>query len=332
MHELLTPHPTNHTQKNPDRLWTMKAASAPEATALARSWTDAIHGEQTPPSESTPSVLALAATTSPSSEQGLTPSASPATIGSAAASALDRPVSSISQSTSALAGWFVKKAEKHGKDRRRFFVLKGSEVVYFEGEGSGMGETEKGRFALHRLSNISAETTHLAIQNPDRTWVLTAESEALVRLWATRLTAVKDALAAEASSAVDLGESAAQVVEELAADETDAEVDATEENLDLPVSGLLYKKGEGLGRLTGPKVRFFRLVQGKNTGQLKFRYYDTDKAGHPHSLKGCIVVGDFTKITKRDLELQLVSGSCHERGGREIRRRRRRQETETEKE
>lgn len=42
------------------------------------------------------------------------------------------------------AAWFVKKGRKRGGDRKRFFVLKDTELQYFVGEGTdGLGADQK---------------------------------------------------------------------------------------------------------------------------------------------------------------------------------------------
>eukprot|EP00041_Stephanoeca_diplocostata_P038989 m.1577547 g.1577547 ORF g.1577547 m.1577547 type:complete len:2794 (+) comp25311_c0_seq11:414-8795(+) len=84
--------------------------------------------------------------------------------------------------------WFVKKGRKRGGDRKRFFVLKDTELQYYVGEGSdGLGADQKGSIELLDESVIAANGDILTITNPDRVWNLAADSSQVAEKWADLL-------------------------------------------------------------------------------------------------------------------------------------------------
>eukprot|EP00050_Salpingoeca_kvevrii_P000684 m.153956 g.153956 ORF g.153956 m.153956 type:complete len:2367 (-) comp10181_c0_seq1:22-7122(-) len=99
-------------------------------------------------------------------------------------------------------GWLVKKAEKMGMDKRRFFVLQASSLDYYEGvSAAGKPNNLKGSINLSPQSIVTNHGTELKIVNPDRNWLLTARSDADAQAWRERLRANIEALQVRDESA-----------------------------------------------------------------------------------------------------------------------------------
>jgi hypothetical protein len=78
------------------------------------------------------------------------------------------------------------------------------------------------------------------------------------------------------------------------------------------LSGLgkwLGKKGEGLGVLTGEKKRFFVLMWGRQTQQLKLCYYAKLQHGLPVNRKGFVVVTPATLVQSQGKTITLVGST-----------------------
>ena len=89
--------------------------------------------------------------------------------------------------TPQLADWFYKKPEKVGKPQKRFFQLTGQEIEYFSKESKGKGQDSKGKFFVGEDSKIEGSGLKLTITNPDRVWVLTAETTEVLTKWVVAL-------------------------------------------------------------------------------------------------------------------------------------------------
>ena len=62
-----------------------------------------------------------------------------------------------------VAGWFLKRAENRGKDHRRFFVLRGTEVAYFAEELDGRGVDQRGSFSIDLTTELKPEGRQLHV-------------------------------------------------------------------------------------------------------------------------------------------------------------------------
>jgi hypothetical protein len=69
----------------------------------------------------------------------------------------------------------------------------------------------------------------------------------------------------------------------------------------------LFKKGEGLGLLSGDKRRYFVLVRRDSSRTLLFHYYAAFTSGRPTDLKGSIDVLPLTHVYCNGAELTIVS-------------------------
>jgi len=103
-------------------------------------------------------------------------------------------------------GWFEKQPEKRGKSKRRFLELYmasvPAEIRYYQAVRTDpvsrclVGKKLKGSLKVDMASNVGCQGLALTIRNPDRLWVLSAESEAQAEAWAGMLrTIVADARA-----------------------------------------------------------------------------------------------------------------------------------------
>ena len=72
----------------------------------------------------------------------------------------------------------------------------------------------------------------------------------------------------------------------------------------------LSKKGEGMGKLTGSKKRYFLLVFGSFTKVLKWNYYSNVKLGSPIDKKGHIAILPSSEITSKGKDLTIVSNNA----------------------
>eukprot|EP00050_Salpingoeca_kvevrii_P006381 m.289018 g.289018 ORF g.289018 m.289018 type:complete len:1086 (+) comp12061_c0_seq1:174-3431(+) len=95
--------------------------------------------------------------------------------------------------------WFLKKAERIGKDQRRYFVLDKDEFKYYTGVDETGPTGFKGSIVLRPTSNITVSGGELFIDNPERRWELIAGSAHDAQEWAQRLKA------AAAAASVDAG-------------------------------------------------------------------------------------------------------------------------------
>ena len=161
------------TIANTDRQWTLLA----DSPAIADEWCRLLQARKPLPlpAPSTASVSAPAAPSpvaTPDPGSPAAPATSSAAVGVKAAPAT---------------AWFVKKAEGRGRDQRRFFELHGTELRYFESESGGRGSGQKGSVDILPASEVLTSGRDLFIGNPDRTWQLTADTEALAIVWHDRL-------------------------------------------------------------------------------------------------------------------------------------------------
>jgi hypothetical protein len=82
---------------------------------------------------------------------------------------------------------------------------------------------------------------------------------------------------------------------------------AEESCVDLPTLNVwLFKKGEGIGALTGEKRRFFILQRAVNTGSLRIAYFAPDASDQPTVLKGKIMLYPSTTVEAQDSAILLV--------------------------
>ena len=80
-------------------------------------------------------------------------------------------------------GWLTKHADGLGKSRKRFFVLEGATISYYEDEaGKHVGSGLKGAVNLEADTSVTVDGKDFRIVQSSRTWRLTATSEQEVRL------------------------------------------------------------------------------------------------------------------------------------------------------
>jgi hypothetical protein len=98
------------------------------------------------------------------------------TIAFAAAPLSDTVVTNSSDDTLHHAAWFVKKSgTKLGKDRKRYFVLQGTELLYFEDAVHGRGVNQKGSIEILPTTSITTESHTIKIDTGERSWLLLAD-------------------------------------------------------------------------------------------------------------------------------------------------------------
>ena len=85
-----------------------------------------------------------------------------------------RPADAVdaADARSELRAWMTKKAEKRGRDRRRFFELYNSEIAYFAKERGGRGVVAKGTIAITPRTIVESNGPVLFIKTVDRIWEL----------------------------------------------------------------------------------------------------------------------------------------------------------------
>ena len=96
----------------------------------------------------------------------------------------------MSASHHQLSDWFVKAAEKVGSPRRRYFVINGNLIDYFEKERNGQGINKKGSIELSSGTLVSAEGRELQIRTPSRVYILNADTAAISIDWKNALLSV----------------------------------------------------------------------------------------------------------------------------------------------
>eukprot|EP00036_Acanthoecidae_sp_10tr_P007916 CAMPEP_0182925428 /NCGR_PEP_ID=MMETSP0105_2-20130417/9408_1 /TAXON_ID=81532 ORGANISM="Acanthoeca-like sp., Strain 10tr" /NCGR_SAMPLE_ID=MMETSP0105_2 /ASSEMBLY_ACC=CAM_ASM_000205 /LENGTH=524 /DNA_ID=CAMNT_0025063277 /DNA_START=76 /DNA_END=1650 /DNA_ORIENTATION=- len=87
-----------------------------------------------------------------------------------------------------------KKAEKFGKEKKRFFQLEqpedggpGATFAYYVDVIKGVPHSEKGKVALTAASQIECKRREIRIENPDRKWILVAKTIEEARWWSALL-------------------------------------------------------------------------------------------------------------------------------------------------
>ena len=132
--------------------------------------------------------------------------------------------------------------------------------------------------------------------NPDRTWILTADSSDQASNWAALLTRAR----AESS----MKSITASLIKEESDDEADIVTDE-EEVLEGGGEGVwMRKKGEG--RFAKERLRYFMLVSGRLSGILRLVYYSGVHNGCGVGRKGVILITRKTAVSTTDLTLELV--------------------------
>eukprot|EP00047_Mylnosiga_fluctuans_P019018 m.77744 g.77744 ORF g.77744 m.77744 type:complete len:1563 (+) comp7929_c0_seq1:66-4754(+) len=247
---------------------------------------------------------------------------------------------SLPMPASPVAGfWLSKKGEGFAaRDQLRYFLLEsggsGKEFAYYESVQSDQPIARKGAIPLTTASGISVRGTVVEIKNPDRLWVLTANSldEAArvavylrtalglpnTRSGTTTSLAAAHTPGATPSSTTDSSRTTTPSVSggspsksvsgpassalgnsPAADDEPDQPAEANE--VAVPTSGpakgvWLSKKGEGLGVLTAERRRYFTLLFGADTNTLKFTYFEDVRNGVPVGRKGFVPVSAASRI------------------------------------
>lgn len=91
-----------------------------------------------------------------------------------------------------VANWFLKKPESTGAQQKRFFELRDNTVYYFANcNAKNRGVDSKGSFEITSRTHLERRLRNLLIHNPDRTYDLTAESDAIAIKWMDALEASK---------------------------------------------------------------------------------------------------------------------------------------------
>lgn len=106
-------------------------------------------------------------------------------------------------------GWFVKKAEKVGKNQRRWFELFSSELKYFSREVHGKGRDEKGVIPLS-AAQVSHNDPELTIYTPNRIYYLISDVPGDVQYWAEDISKHTPALLRRSYTAAPVTETTEQ--------------------------------------------------------------------------------------------------------------------------
>lgn len=192
-------------------------------------------------------------------------------------------------------GWLKKKAEGFGKTQERFFMLHGVSINYFVNEKDGLGVDKKGTISLIKGSKVQSNGREVLLFTPARVWHLEAETPDEAQKWQIAIAAAIDFSASQSIMQVH--------------DSSGDESSSDEENVEMiPHKGVwLYKKGEGLGRITGAKRRYFQLVYGISTRKLKLNYYANIVQGIPSARKGHINIFPNSPIVSKGKAIEIVS-------------------------
>jgi hypothetical protein len=185
--------------------------------------------------------------------------------------------------------WFVKKAERSGQDKKRFFVLQGKEVRYYESEQNGHPVSLKGSFTINASATVALDGPTVTVNTSDRKWVLTADSPSVAATWSEAIYVI-----------------IRQFDNDDEEDEDDV-WDADDEELDiiLPGQGVwLSKSAEKLGR---KQRRYFVLLYGSRSRKLKFNYFKGIVDGKPSHRAGTIALSPATEVRCESNQLVIVS-------------------------
>ena len=79
-------------------------------------------------------------------------------------------------------GWLLKLQDR-GEDQRLFFELRQSEVHFYKEADNDVGQLPQGHFCMSTASQVGRSGLQLTIVNPDRDWVLVAETDAQAKAW-----------------------------------------------------------------------------------------------------------------------------------------------------
>jgi hypothetical protein len=80
--------------------------------------------------------------------------------------------------------WFVKKAASVGDEKERYFVFKGKEISYYEGEQDGRPFGLKGSFVIAPDAKVTVNDIELEIETQGRVWQITARTTNQAKMWA----------------------------------------------------------------------------------------------------------------------------------------------------
>lgn len=94
-----------------------------------------------------------------------------------------------------------KKAEKFGKEKKRFFQLErqegsttGAEFVYYVDVLRGLPYQKKGSITISRDTEVDSSGKEILLRNPDRKWILVAKTSEEARWWSGLLVQAKKGL------------------------------------------------------------------------------------------------------------------------------------------
>jgi len=175
------------------------------------------------------------------------------------------------------AGWLVKQPRSRGKARRRYFELYGTELRYYEDFYRGRGIVEKGLVELRGDFTVERDGLSFILRGGEREWDLTADTNVEATQWVTELEEAIEAAAEEAQSS-----------------------DTGEEEIDLfPSHGAWFRKrkaGAASNRLKSAN-RYFTLVMGTASKNLRFNYYVEYVDGVPREKRGYIAISSKSVIS-----------------------------------
>lgn len=191
----------------------------------------------------------------------------------------------------AMTGWLVKAADGVGQARRRYFVCEGSSVKYYDGENVGAAKL-KGQFQVNSFSRVELVQQTIRVENPTRTWLLTADDATQAARWASALLE-------------------AQTHAETAGDEPGSSGDEqdSEDKFIYPGRGVwMFKDGARFtGALRGPQRRFFTVLYGSDPTTVKFAYFRRVLDGQPLDLRGFVPIRAATTIAAADGSLTITN-------------------------
>ena len=192
-----------------------------------------------------------------------------------------------------LSGWLVKAADGIGHARRRFFVVEGTWVKYYDSENVAEASL-KGRFEITALTHIDQKEREILVINPGRTWSLTADDTIAAARWASILGDLQ-------ASVEGLGGPIAGNSDRDSSEANEDDVKDASTALDrfvMPGRGVwMWKDGVGVvSNLRGPRRRYFTLMYGSDVRMMKFVYFSKVLDQRPLNVKGYIPITRKTAV------------------------------------
>lgn len=206
--------------------------------------------------------------------------------------------------------WLLKKPEKGGRSKKRWFEIHDRNFCYFARIENSRGADQKGSCPITQASIITSKSDHVVISNPDRVWDLVASTDEIAREWTNRLIDIQhrdrqnfDAALADLTTVQRLPftDVRQKLIAEFGTDTFEHRKNSVVQrlpNVPTPTSGLWMVK-KGAGKLASSHRRWFELVG------TELRYFEGVKDGLAVDQKGSIEIMPQTKITVDGKQIRL---------------------------